>query len=72
MTNPEKKNRPKEKILFQSVNLLYDGHPKKRGFKFLFSGAKQEFTVYSLQFTVFSDALHSNALSRRFAPASEH
>ena len=26
-TNPEKKNRPKEIIIFQSVNLLYDGRP---------------------------------------------
>ena len=33
-----------------------------RAGKFLFSGAKQEFTDYSLQFSVFSGALLCNAL----------
>ena len=45
---------------------------RPKEYEFLFSIAKQEFTVFSFQFTVFSDALHSNALGRRFAPASEH
>ena len=34
--------------------------------------SKNTLTFRFFQFLVFSDALHSNALGRRFAPASEH